>query len=514
MTAAIYCRLSKEDEEKTQESESIQNQKSLLLRYVLDRGWDLYDIYCDEDYSGADRTRPGFCRLIKEAEEGRFQIILVKTQSRFTRDMEIVETYIHGKFLQWGIRFIAVVDNADSEVKGNKKARQINGLINEWYLEDLSENIRAVLDFKRKSGQYVGGFPLYGYQKSPGDRHQLIADPDAARVVKRIFELCLSGMGKGQIARLLNVEGVPNPTRYKELKGLPYVNGGKKGGEGLWSRATVGRILKEPMYTGDLVQGRRKKASYKSKKLLPVPREDWIVTPGAHEPIVDRSVFEAANRYLKERAKSTGSGEAHPLAGKVKCLGCGGAMHKISNSYRGKSRHYLRCAASAADKSRCSGHFIRLDLLEEEILKRICRYMREYWDEAAVKKLITEKNFMKEKKEQKKEILALSAEAEQYGKALRDLYLDKSRGILEEEEFLEWNKNYLAEKKRIVQRIEALQKEEELNKSPAALEGKIKSLLAPQKLTRELASALIDRVEIGEYQKETGEQEIKIHWLI
>ena len=137
----------------------------------MERGWDIYHIYCDEDYSGADRLRPDFNRMIQAAKEKQFQIILCKSQSRFTRDMELVEKYIHGLFPIWGIRFIAIADNADTEVKGNKKARQINGLVNEWYLEDLSENIRMVFDMKRRQGRYIGGFPIYGYQKDPKDHN-------------------------------------------------------------------------------------------------------------------------------------------------------------------------------------------------------------------------------------------------------------------------------------------------------------------------------------------------------
>ena len=146
--------MSKEDEDKYKtESESIQNQKSLLVSYAVERGWDIYHIYCDEDYSGADSLRPDFNRMIGAAREKKFQILLCKSQSRFTRDMELVEKYIHGLFPVWGIRFVSVADNADTEVRGNKNARQINGLVNEWYLEDLSENIRMVFDMKRRQGQ-------------------------------------------------------------------------------------------------------------------------------------------------------------------------------------------------------------------------------------------------------------------------------------------------------------------------------------------------------------------------
>ena len=151
---AIYTRLSKEDDGRQRtESESIQNQKSLLTHYAIERGWEIYAIYCDEDFSGVDGARPDFNRMIEAARQKKFQIVLCKSQSRFTRDMELVEKYIHGLFPVWGIRFIAVADSADTEVKGNKKARQINGLVNEWYLEDLSENIRMVFDLKRREGE-------------------------------------------------------------------------------------------------------------------------------------------------------------------------------------------------------------------------------------------------------------------------------------------------------------------------------------------------------------------------
>ena len=156
-------------------------------------GWDIYAIYCDEDFSGIDSDRPDFNRMIQAAKQKKFQIILCKTQSRFTRDMELVEKYIHGLFPIWGIRFIAVADNADTEVKGNKKARQINGLVNEWYLEDLSENVRMVFDLKRREGKYIGGFPIYGYRKDPVDKNHIIPDPEAAEVVRQIFQLSQIG---------------------------------------------------------------------------------------------------------------------------------------------------------------------------------------------------------------------------------------------------------------------------------------------------------------------------------
>lgn len=166
---AIYCRLSQEDKNKTHEiddSLSIQNQKSMLLSYAQTNNWKVYKIYTDDDYTGADRSRPAFNELLNDAREGKFQIVLCKSQSRFTRELELVERYLHELFPQWGIRFIGLVDNADTENKGNKKARQINGLINEWYLEDLSENIKEVLTDRRKKDIISVPLQLTGIKKT------------------------------------------------------------------------------------------------------------------------------------------------------------------------------------------------------------------------------------------------------------------------------------------------------------------------------------------------------------
>lgn len=210
--ADIYVRLSSEDRDKknvTDESESIQNQKTMLINYCIEKGWQINGIYSDEDYSGADSKRPAWNQVLRDCEDGKCSIVVCKTQSRFSRDMEMIEKYIHGKFLEWGIRFVGVVDNVDTNVKGNKKARQINGLINEWYLEDLSENIKSTLSTKRKNGEFVGSFAPYGYLVDPNNKNHLIVDEVAAPIVKRIFDMYINGLGYISIAKALNDDHIP-----------------------------------------------------------------------------------------------------------------------------------------------------------------------------------------------------------------------------------------------------------------------------------------------------------------
>lgn len=516
-TVGIYCRLSHEDESRIGESESIVNQKGMLAAYAQEKGWDIYDIYCDEDYSGADRNRPGFCDLIADAEQGKFDIVLCKTQSRFTRDMELLEHIVHNKFVRWGIRFVAALDNVDTDLKGNKKARQINGLINEWYLEDLSNNIRAVFDHKRKEGQYIGSFPIYGYQKDPANKHKLIIDYEAAQVVKRIFRLYLEGNGKQHIAYLLNEEKILNPTKYKQAKGLNYINGSVVNDHGLWNKTSVGRILRNIMYAGDLVQGVTRKLSYKSKTLIHLPKEEWIVIEDNHDPIIDKATFAKVQKMMDGKIKSSGTGQVHLLAGKVKCMDCGSVLHKMSNKYKGKNRSYLRCKLYNTDRALCSNHSIRLDELEHEVSSRLKQYLSQYYDASDTERLASEARHTDHAKMIEKEIKKLTYGIEKRDKAIRQLYLDKVSGELDEEQYGSMNRAFVEEKANLKNKLAQL--ETELNelggrRDEDTIKTKIDRWLNFDELSRELIADFVDTIEISEKDKTTGEQTIQINWMI
>lgn len=303
--AAIYSRLSVEDKNKAngeEESESIQNQNMMLREYAKKHGFIVYKVYSDDNCSGLCRERKGFCEMIEDAKKGYFDVVLCKTQSRFTRDMEVFEKYVHELFPLWGIRFISVVDNADSNVKGNKKARQINALINEWYSEDLSENIKMVLKRKMEQGEFVGAFACYGYQKSKEDRHKLVVDEAAADVVKRIFDWYVKGYGCTKIAKMLTEKGIMTPTMYKKTKGMMFYNPNVKNCNE-WSRNTIKKILKNECYIGCLVQGKESKISYKNKKRIVVNKKDCVVIENNHEAIIDKTTFYNVQKLLESKIK-------------------------------------------------------------------------------------------------------------------------------------------------------------------------------------------------------------------
>lgn len=369
---ALYCRLSREDEvlhseNGLRESESIQNQRAMLRRYADEHGWTILEEFIDEDYSGADSGRPAFCKLIQMAENRDFSIILCKSQSRFTRDLELVERYLHGLFPKWGVRFIAILDNADTNSYEGRKARQINGLINQWYLEDLSNNIKSVLLEKRKQGQYLGAFPLYGYQKDPNHHNSLIIDPEASKTVREIFFLYKSGMGVQSIANALNKQSIPNPTAYKQQleDGIQVF---KRLNSGVWSRSTVSRILDNEMYAGHMIQGRYQKLSYKERQIVKVPEEKWVKVENTHPAIIPQSLYDevAQMRHAAYKAPIN-SQSVNPLAGLLCCGHCGSSMIKSSN---GSGRYYFRCRRYASAGG-CACQSVRLDLLEKEVLQYI-----------------------------------------------------------------------------------------------------------------------------------------------
>ncbi|MDD3429395.1 MAG: recombinase family protein [Oscillospiraceae bacterium] len=358
MLCAVYCRLSKEDAQKQGvESESIANQRAMLQGYAMAQGWQIYQEYIDSDYSGSDRTRPAFNEMLRDAKNHCFEIILCKSQSRFTRELELVEKYIHHDFLLWNIRFVAPADQIDTAALGGKKARQINGLVNEWYLEDTSANIRAILDDKRKRGVFIGNTAPYGYLKQNNSNHTLTIDKPAAKIVKQMFTAFLNGATYTDIAALLNQMEVETPAMHSAgLAGKPV----KKG---LWSVAAISRILSNEVYIGNLVQGKRRKASYKDKKILYVPSQSWIVVKNTHPSIVTQREFEQVQHLRGNATRKRADKAANVLSGFVYCGLCG---HSVTRKASGAKKvyYYLCCPA-------CKNMRIPQEKLEELVLQQM-----------------------------------------------------------------------------------------------------------------------------------------------
>lgn len=513
---AIYPRLSEEDRYKkneTDESESIQNQKSMLIEYALEHDWEIYDIYCDEDWSGADRNRPEFNRLLKDAEAKKFDIVLCKTQSRFTRELELVEKYIHGLFPIWGIRFISIVDHADTDIKGNKKARQINGLINEWYLEDLSENIKSVFTNKRKNGQHIGAFALYGYMKDPEQKGHLIIDEEAAEVVREVFNLFVQGYGKMEIARILNARGIPNPTEYKRQKGLRYKQP-ESTSSTLWKYFSISNMLINEMYIGNMIQGKYGSVSYKTKQNKPIPKEKWIRVENTHEPIIDKELWNKTQSLIQQKAKPFTGGQIGLFARKAKCMYCGYTLRSTKHI---DDNHYLTCPTRYVSKDACQGCMISVKTLERAVLQELHVLNDKYLDEELLEKQADFNSRVHKQIEQcKNQISDYQKKANDCSMHVKALYKDKLNGIITEDEFIDLSHEFHEDKERLLKLIEESQQQidlldQKISKSEDCREL-VKQYTNVEHLTREMVDTLIDHVEIGQRIPKTRQRPIKIYW--
>lgn len=511
---AIYCRLSEEDRNKQSgmaDSESIQNQKAMLADYARRQGWEISRIYSDDDYAGADRKRPEFNLLLEDARQRRFDIVLCKTQSRFTRELELVETYIHGLFPLWGIRFISIVDHADTANQGNKKSRQINGLVNEWYLEDMSENIKSVLANKRQNGFHIGSFALYGYQKDPNQKGRLIIDEEAAAVVREVFTLFSQGYGKTAIARILNARGIPNPTEYKRLKGLRYQQPRGAGGK-LWKYSAIAAMLQNEIYIGNMVQGKYGSVSYKTKQNRPRPKEAWYRVEGTHEPVIEKELWEQVQKLLNQHAKPFTTGTVGIFARKARCANCGYCMR----SSKTRDRYYLKCPTRQVAAGACAGSFIAVEALEQAVIGELRCLSETCLDSERLRQHVRARSHPQNQMEMlSSHIEECQKKISDCSKGIRELYLDKVRGILPERDYVELLDTFSRERDCLESMV--FKDQNQLALLGRAMredrqEAAIDQYLETEHLDREMVEMMITSVSVGSRVPETGEIPVEIHW--
>lgn len=520
---AIYCRLSEEDRFKTNandDSNSIVNQKAMLTQYCQDHNWNLYQIYSDDDFTGSDRNRPAFKQLLADAESKKFDIVLCKTQSRFTREIELVEKYINYLFPLWGVRFVSIVDNADTSVKGNKKARQINGLINEWYLEDMSENIKAVLTSRRKEGRFIGAFAPYGYKKDPELKGHLIIDEEAAEVVRQIFRLYLEGLGRTAIARELNREKIPTPTDYKLANGERYKNNHTATHAHIWRYFMVTTILTNEVYIGNLVQNKAHSVSYKSKIVKPTDKSEWIRVENTHEPIIDMDTWNAAQQILADKIKP----DFHIctqniFSRKVFCSECGKAVRVSKGSVKDSSRRYLRCSTRYYAPEECQGVSINYDKLSTMVLQQFKQLINDLVDEEKLSSEVALHNSTRDAlsswkfKEQN-----ASNNINRINKCIKNLYVDKINETIDEDTYKELSKSFTQEKKEYEQLLLEAQQHilelEEATKQAKSNLDIIKQYADCDELSFEIVQLFIDHIVVQPKPKFSRQDNIEIYWKL
>lgn len=507
---AIYCRLSNDDGVNTI-SNSIENQKKMLKEYAIQNKWNVYDYYVDDGYTGTNFERPGFKRLLRDIENGYIYIVITKDMSRLGRDYIQVGFYIEKYFPEAGVRYIAVNDCVDTQEDSNNELTPFKAVINDMYSKDISKKIRSVFELKRREGKFIGSFAPYGYNKDPEDKNKLIIDEETSWIVKKIFDLYLSGNGLKNIANHLNEENIPPPAAYKSKKIKKYNPARMKIPK--WCHSAVKHILTNRTYTGDLAQGKAKKINYKSQKIKRVHKKDWIIIENTHEPIVSREEFKLVQDLMDKRNTNFGWSKkgARLFSGFAFCGDCGGYMtyHKMPKGY-----YFLICSTyKKYGKKECERHAILEEKLEMMILEDFKKLADKFANQEKLTQQATEiiQSGKENNRPYKEELKLAENRLGEIRSFLKALYEDKVKGLIDEEQLKSLYHEFKHEKTGLLKRREELlekiegKKEGNIDKQ---VEKLIHEVLNLKHLNRLILTQLVDKIEVFQ------DQNIKIYYKV
>ena len=458
--ATLYLRLSRDDGDK-EESGSITGQRELLRDYISQHP-ELreYAIRIDDGFSGSTFERPGFQKMIEDVKAGRTDCIIVKDLSRFGRNYLDAGEYIEKIFPFLGVRFIAVNDNYDS--LGERKSSDdliipFKNLINEAYCRDISMKIRSQLEIKRKNGQFLGSFAAFGYLKDEQDKNKLVVDQYAADIVRDIFKWKLEGISPQDIADALNKLGILSPMEYKRSLGMKYTTSFKTSAKAAWSAGTVIRILKNPIYTGILIQGKETTPSYKVHKRIAKDKSEWTVIEDSHEAIISEIDFDSVQKVLKCDTRRSPDDKAVGLfSGMLFCGDCGASMVRKTVPAGEKKYVYYVCSAHKQDKS-CSPHRMRDAALEEIVLDSLRQHIREVVNMSELLD-ITDTAPLRTAQAQKvqRQLDKKREEYEKLQKLLMSLYENLTDGVIDREEYARLKASFTARADEAEKQMDAL----------------------------------------------------------
>lgn len=433
--AGIYIRLSKADEEDGKnESESITNQRSFITSYLHENGYELYDEYIDDGLSGTSFDRPAFNRMIRDIEDKKINMVITKDTSRLGRNNEEFIGYTERYFPEHQVRYISILDGIDTYLDniGNEMI-QIKGMMNEWYSKDISKKIKASIETKKKQGLFLGGYTPYGYKHDPKDKYKLIIDDKVCDNVKLIYDMFVKGNSLGKIANYFTEKKIPTPSVYKNMG----YNRDRRT-RNIWEPKTIGDMLKNPTYIGNLAQNRRRKVNYKSKKVIENPKDKWIIAENTHEPIIDLETFEMAQSIFDKTKNRTEKSHEHLLRGFLFCKECG---HTLGISLSSdKKRYYMICNhyRKFGKKGFCTSHSNRYDVVEELVLKEIRKMCKKCVDKKKFEDILKNNN---RKSKMLEEINLKIDKANNVinnnNDAIKTIYKDRAKGLVDLEVYKE-----------------------------------------------------------------------------
>ena len=484
---ALYCRLSRDDEF-SGDSVSIQTQKTMLTQYAKEQGFSNCEFFVDDGYSGTNYNRPDFQRMLGLVEDGRVAVICVKDLSRLGRDYLQTGYYTEVIFPEHDTRFIAINDNVDT-AKGDNEFAPFKNIINEWYAKDCSRKVRSAFRTKALNGEYTGGYPAYGYRKDPEDRHRLIPD-EHAPIVQRMFQMALEGTTCFHIAKTLESEEIPTPRAYlMDAFGKYHANERVKHPYA-WAKTTVHQILSNPIYLGKLVSQRYKTKSFKDKRIVPRPEDEWITVENTHEPLVDQETFDTVQRRIQIKQPATWANSDNIFRGLLICGGCNTRMVFSSRTGRKSRGHFCCNKHRRYGGKECSNHYITLEQVTELLL---CDIRTHASLAAADKDRYTEYLMHLSEQEWNGEKASYQKEAAGCQKRMSDLVSD--------ERYLSMSADYEAETVRVKARYYELQN---------LLDGFSKQSRDAQKFAK-LVEAYTDITEVTEELLHTLVDKIVVH---
>ena len=514
---ALYARLSKDDD-LVGDSNSIVHQKEILAKYAKEHGFTNIEFYVDDGFSGTNFNRPDFQRMMADAEEGKISTVIVKDMSRFGRDYIMVGYYTEIYFSNLDIRFIAINDNVDSNIQTENDLTPFKNVFNEWYARDTSKKIRAVFKAKGNSGKHLTTNPPFGYKKDPNDKEKWIIDDEAAATVRRIFQMYVDGYRISEIGHKLTEEKVETPILYYMNRGIK-TNARSEYPE-IWDLMSIKYILSQTAYAGHTVNFQTAVKSYKTKKQIRLPKEDWIIYRNTQEPIIDEKTFETVQQMRKVKRARTKYNEPNMFSGLLYCADCGNHL-TIQRVARNRKMDNFSCATYRKKKKGvCSCHRILVSDLEtivKEDLQTVCEYVflheKEFTDEYLSG---SKRETVKFQSKTKAELKRLSERQEEIGKIIRKLYEDNVSGRITDERFDFLAKSYEDEGNDLKTKIQELknalassvQDEEKLSKFLKV----VKSYTKIEELTPEILNSFIEKIYIGETEKYDGRkmQEVEI----
>ena len=503
----LYIRLSREDGDK-EESSSVTNQREILKRYVSEQeNFFIVKEYVDDGYTGTNFDRPGFKRMIEDIEAGIIDTVITKDLSRLGRERLGVGHYTEIYFPEHNVRYIALLDNIDTYFDaGMNDMAPFKGVINDMYVRDISKKIRSSLIERKKAGNFLGVTAPYGYEKDSNNKFHLVINEKEAEIVKRVFRLYLEGNGLTRIAQILTKDGVPVPGESRNI--------GKTRKTALyssWKQTTIRRILDNRVYLGELVQLKRRKINYKSKRRITVPEEERYICKGTHEAIIDEESFNAVQNILKKNKSFKGTKHDYLFKGLLFCSECGARLNVTYSNYALKKYGEYRYTTICYSYSRlysdiCTRHSNSIPELEEVLIKHIkevcSRYINENLQDELINMAKKQKQLELKQISNEKRLETLEQKISDIGLYIKNLYMDKVKGVVNENDYISLVADFTKDKDDLIKEKEELIKiinnqKPQINEN-AKIERLAKDFLSLERPTKQLLNELIEKITISE----------------